>query len=305
MIEWNNVIQPLYNFKNQLLSDQDFETKTNECTPIKQIRAQVWESLTPVSFPLSHDDQISEEYVSEPSPDEWSSSDYEYVPKIKIKVDEALKPKKHANSVLKKEISFVNQREKSDPDYLSSRCDVVYKSILRNFRRFYQTMFKQNTEHSRKTKNEHLENNLRDFSRILRTLHFDESFSEEDLMFYIGSLICPLDIIKKKIKLPQMKEKYFTGRHKKEWVDKILMVHDALYKFSIQKVTDLMKNSYLAQLFKLYYETIQGTGSYDLSKAESKSCNRRLSINTSESSNDLEEIYKVAFEKLVNIKVEN
>lgn len=48
----------------------------------------------------------------------------------------------HSNAGVKKEISFLNKREKDDPDFLSSRCDVVYKTILRDFRRFYQNMFK-------------------------------------------------------------------------------------------------------------------------------------------------------------------
>jgi len=130
----------------------------------------------------------------------------------------------------KNSISFRNERSTEESDYLATRCDVIYKTILRDFRRHFQAKFKQTATYSKRSKPRFFKLTLEEFSSTIWRTHFSEELDEETVTKCISSLI-----------------------HSKE----IKTVHDCLYKFSIQKAMNLMRNKYYFKLFKIYHDEVK------------------------------------------------
>lgn len=63
-------------------------------------------------------------------------------------------------------------------------------------------------------------------------------------------------MIKYKIQTSDSKGAQLSGKQKEARLKDIKRVHDCLYKFSIQKAMELMKNKYYVNLFKVYYKAI-------------------------------------------------
>ena len=95
------------------------------------------------------------------------------------------------------------------------------------------------------------------FVSQIKNQHFADLESDDALAFHLGSLICPNDIIKYKIGLKGIDEIFSTGNIRMKKILKIYQVHDALYKFSINKLMQWMKNQYYARLFRVYYDELQ------------------------------------------------
>ena len=176
---------------------------------------------------------------------------------FKINWDLESRKAAHANSSLKHHISFYNRREKTDPEYLSSRCDVVYKTILRDFRRYFINRFKQSSGPKKnKYKFNSFETLFRRFWESVKNQHFPEETDCDTISFYIGSLVCPQDIEKHKVELKGLDDTFTTGKSKKTSIKKLYRVHDALYKFSMEKISNLMKDDIYYKLFKVYYTAL-------------------------------------------------
>lgn len=91
--------------------------------------------------------------------------------------------------VKRKPISFPNQRTNEDNDFLSSRCDVVYKTILRDFRRYFQAQFKERANFTYRKKSKFFRQALEDFARELLTGHFEPDTDLQSLLYHLGSLV--------------------------------------------------------------------------------------------------------------------
>lgn len=161
-----------------------------------------------------------------------------------------------SKSLKRKPISFPNQRPSEDQNFLSSRWDVVYKTILRDFRRYFQSLFKERVNFSYRKKSRMFRQQLEEFWNTLMSSHFDQATNFQSVVFHVGSLICPNDMIKYKIHLVDSNGVPLSGKYKDTKLQDIKRVHDWLYKFSIQKAMELMKNKYYIKLFRVYYNSI-------------------------------------------------
>lgn len=182
-----------------------------------------------------------------------SKSDFEEEKKLKP----AKTIRKSNNFNKRKLISFPNARENEDKDFLSTRCDVVYKTILRDFRRYYQDQFKSKSNMNYRNKSKQYLEYLQNFANEIIENNNLSPIDWEELIFHIGWLIAPNDMIKfricQKINSGSLnKEKKIIASERQ-----VKQVHDWLYKFSIQKSMDLMKNNYYFLLFRIYYDKIQ------------------------------------------------
>lgn len=70
---------------------------------------------------------------------------------------------KWSNHLKRKPISFPNERSSTDHHFLSSRCDVVYKTILRDYRRYFQNLFKEKINFSYRKKSKMFKQQLEEF----------------------------------------------------------------------------------------------------------------------------------------------
>ena len=147
------------------------------------------------------------------------------------------------------------------------RADVIYKKILRDFRRYFTNEFSKITgvKDPRKCKSkqelgEHL-------LKVTQQLFGEEIDSTEEVAFAVGSLICP-----------QQMNCNILGRKRSK--KEAMCVHDALYKFSITKLDSLMDKKYIGYLLKLFVSDEE---------------NKRILIESSQIS---AESYATAFEML-------
>jgi len=147
------------------------------------------------------------------------------------------------------------------------RADVIYKKILREFRRYFINDFT-------------LQSGFKDFKKCKKRkllaeklLKYVQSWmdikdeDQEDVAFYLGTLISP----------QQIGTSFFnTKKSKKE----IFRIHETLYKFSIAKIDKLLENKFIGYLLKKFIS------------------NSKLISNIIESWKISEDSYKTAFKMI-------
>lgn len=181
--------------------------------------------------------------------------------KSDFKEEEKSKPvkriRKSNNFNKRKLISFPNARENEDKDFLSTRCDVVYKTILRDFRRYYQEQFKSKSNLNYRNKSKQYKECLENYANEIIVENNLSTNDLEELIFHMGWLIAPNDMVK--FRICQRINSESLNKETKIIASErqVKQVHDWLYKFSIQKSMDLMKNNYYFSLFRIYYTKIQ------------------------------------------------
>lgn len=62
----------------------------------------------------------------------------------------------------------------NNTDSLATRCDVIYKTILRDFRRHYQNKFLETSDFSKRNKRKVYNQKLVDFTNYIYTSYFSE-----------------------------------------------------------------------------------------------------------------------------------
>jgi len=149
-------------------------------------------------------------------------------------------------------ISFVNERNSDEQGYLSSRCDVVYKTILRNFRRNYQIMFRKRPNVTYKASIPLLIDEIKNFAMDIWKTDFDCKVDADELEFNLGCLVYPKYMLALKDSFSQL-----TKTDAEERKRKIRIIHDSLYCFNIKKAMNLMKNNIIYTLFCVYQSKIQ------------------------------------------------
>jgi hypothetical protein len=76
-------------------------------------------------------------------------------------------------------------------------------------------------------------------------------------------------MIKYKVEFADENGAVLCGKRREAKVSEVKKVHDCLYKFSIQKAMELMKNRYYFRLFRVYYTSISN-GATGLSETMQK-----------------------------------
>lgn len=118
----------------------------------------------------------------------------------------------------------------------SCRADVIYKKILRDFRRYYINDFQEVT-HFKNCKNKGREFVIRCLEQYSQK-RFGKFANRNQVIFALGSLIAPAELTRANI-----------GRYKKPRKE-VNKIHDTLYKFSITKVDKLLDDKSVAFLLE-------------------------------------------------------
>ena len=131
---------------------------------------------------------------------------------------------------------------------LSTRCDVVYKTILRDFRRFFLDGFKA---FSNSVQEKHgIEDTL--FRFVIQLLPNYSVNQCKTISLDLGCLLFPKELAKEKHVVAEMERRKHFNCKSNQIEDQIFRIHGFLYKFSIDKIEECFQNNSLCQLFEFY-----------------------------------------------------
>lgn len=162
--------------------------------------------------------------------------------------------------VSKSESSKLKNRESS------TRKDVLYQTIFRYLRKFYQFMFQRFT----KVKGAEGEgsNNLRLFAEYMAK-SFQENPSVQDLMIHIGSIIYPSNVQQLEQKIFGKQHKYPSNKAMCKAALSILKYREMIQKFNLDKLTDFFEDPIYRKLFHVYATSIQ-SGKFEMPRVMQK-----------------------------------
>jgi hypothetical protein len=149
----------------------------------------------------------------------------------------------------------------SGKSQFSTRCDVVYKKILRDFRRSFIQDFNDSTKYMKNKRYRSQDYYIQCVSDYLLNkveCRYNISLSEfgladqlEEATLALGSFLYPKEMKKTKFGLTTM----FQG-DSKAWEECVGQFHGALYNFSMEKVSQALDNKYLALFLRLFINDI-------------------------------------------------
>ena len=157
-------------------------------------------------------------------------------------------PKSYENKVKssKADLTFDNTNGE-----LATRWDVVYKTILRDFRRFYLDSFK--TLKCTILQNLDLTDSLMEF--VKANFKGEPKSIQKITSIDLGCLLFPKEIIKDKSLFNYLVHwNHFEDRGKDIHAS-IMQIHGFLYKFSIDKIEECFKNKSMCRLFINYIKS--------------------------------------------------
>jgi len=161
----------------------------------------------------------------------------------KTKTEKTVKKLKSKSKDFIAELAFDNEKGE-----LATRCDVVYKTLLRDFRRFFLDSYKAS-----KAEDDH-DSDLS--SSLLRytTSIFPEVSADaaKTLSLDLGCLLFPKEMRENKIIVGDLTSRNHFSEASEDLDAEIMKIHSYLYKFSIDKIEECFKNSSLCQLFLFY-----------------------------------------------------
>jgi len=139
---------------------------------------------------------------------------------------------------------------------LATRCDVVYKTILRDFRRFFLDDHKYRKHQSQTPLDMH-----QSLKSMAIALFADKSTEEcVTIALDLGCLLFPKEMTKDKSSLSEIERtRHFGLETHDNKIYEIMRIHGFLYKFSIDKIQECFQNHSLCKLFLLYVEQTRDT----------------------------------------------
>lgn len=148
----------------------------------------------------------------------------------------------------------------------STRKDVLYQTIFRYLRKFYQFMFQRFT----KIKGAETEgsNNLRLFAEYM-SKSFQENPKVQDLMIHIGSIIYPSNVQELEQKIFGKDTKYASNKATCKVALSILKYREMIQKFNLDKLTDFFEDPIYSRLFHIYATSIQ-SGKFEMPRVMQK-----------------------------------
>lgn len=164
------------------------------------------------------------------------------------------------------EISFetVGVSNNTGKSQFSTRCDVVYKKLLRDFRRKLMTEFNSETnfvKNKRFKDDNYIFECLVEFVTIsipkiykvpLSSLGMDSLPEIEKAAITLGSLLYPKDMVKL-AHSDRVRANFPDDSERLSYTTKF---HEALYSFSMQRITEFLKNRYICFFLYLFIGTI-------------------------------------------------
>lgn len=191
-----------------------------------------------------------------------SSHDQSDVTKV-VSIDNSLN--QYQNGTRRSQLSFntITVPSKTGFSQFSTRCDVVYKKLLRDFRRSYIQDF---NNHSKYMKNKRYREDdyfldcIKEYvlTHLPQSQGFEwgqyaitSSLDLDQLVLTFGSFLYPKEMRKSGFGLNQI----FNG-HQGKRTAYVTKFHDALYNFSMEKVSDILENKYIAVLLEKFIAKI-------------------------------------------------
>lgn len=158
-----------------------------------------------------------------------------------------------------------------------TRRDVVYQTIFRYLRKFYQFMYQRFT----KVKGAKVDakQHLKLFSEYLIQSFKISDVKTKDLMIHIGSIIYPANINQLEQKLSTLSSD--NGSKKAQWkvALSILKYREVIQKFNLNRMTDFFMDHIYGHLFNIYSMSIM-SGRFEMPEVMQK--NKELYLKTFE-----------------------
>ena len=134
--------------------------------------------------------------------------------------------------------------------FFSRRCDVVYKTILRSFRRYILNDFNEFTHFKRRKRYRGHPFYQEEVLRYINERLDCPGLDVKTMFFYIGSLLYPKYLAGSPL-WKDSRGNFSTGfcRHA---ADNEGFLNECLYNFSLERLEVLLKDEYVAMLFRFY-----------------------------------------------------
>ena len=147
----------------------------------------------------------------------------------------------------------------------STRWDVIYKTMMRDWRKFYADQFSVVNIRRAKIRNG-LEKAIEDYVSTKFSQHAIEV--QDELKFNICCLIFPKELISNKIDLFDEHSNQLKGKDRSKKVKRIKELHNYLYIFSMDKWEKFFEDEALKLIFEHYMESIEERieGSFTMQK---------------------------------------
>ncbi|CAI2382345.1 unnamed protein product [Moneuplotes crassus] len=150
--------------------------------------------------------------------------------------------------------SLATLQFRNPTDSFSTRCDVVYKTLLRDCRRYFYDCFQMKT--MRKNKRVyHLSKTLAVFvDKKFDSPNFTEEFRRQ-IEFCLGCLVYPKEMTNSKVAIYGEEGQVIKGQERAKKLRKVKELHSYLYNFSMDKCEKFFKNPYLSAIFEEYLKS--------------------------------------------------
>lgn len=244
------------------------------CGCVSQPSDTVTEEPEPAVVAAKAEEEVSEETTVEKNQEKWeentntekdnetvTSESNEEPNKIRILLAQEIKTIKVSTNSRRgkprderKKISWKFQADTAAKGVFSTRCDVVYKTIFRYLRKFYQQMFQKFVQV--KCTGLHKNQHLKLFCEGLLKTPTMQGVSLNELMLCIGSIIYPSKMVQLKKKVADGEEEP-NSEAKQRVFDSIIKFRDLITKFSLKKLVDLLKGQTYGKLFDVYHLAIK------------------------------------------------
>eukprot|EP00347_Sterkiella_histriomuscorum_P022867 403336861 len=181
------------------------------------------------------------------------------------------------------------EEQKGEAAELSSqktfRSDVLYKTIMRDMRKFYLRKFNEEQKYIRKKRNKgadyffnclnkFFQNNFTELLSVQENLNEDLNYLDiKEMITFLACLLYPKDIssiVKKYEKIQQESETQVQEAAEISFqnVLKFKTIHSYLYQFTLAKLSDLINKFQFAYLYCNYYQNSLQNFDYTKSKGE-------------------------------------
>lgn len=162
----------------------------------------------------------------------------------------ATKKTKQEIRKLKMDMAFDNET-----GLLATRCDVVYKTILRDFRRYFLDEYKAFKSICKQDWG-----STQSLVRFTSKIYPEKSVKEvKELSLDLGCLLFPKELVKDQKALKEIQKVGTFGEEIETIQFEIMRIHGFLYKFSIDKIEECFQNISLCELFLTYVEATRET----------------------------------------------
>ena len=143
---------------------------------------------------------------------------------------------------------------KNSTSHFATRCDVVYKTLMRDCRKYFaEELHMKSMRKSKKLANI---GGIIDIFVRDRFIGYQEEVIKQ-LKFYLGWLVYPKEMIISKVGLKDDENRLLVGAERKQQVKKIEAMHQFLYNFSMKGWEEFFSITSIGIIFREYTKRIE------------------------------------------------